>query len=99
MPWCWPVEVNYHEAKAFCNWKKARTGQPVRLPTEDEWYRLYDVAGIAEVDAGQPASANLRLDYYASPCSVSAFRHGELFDVVGNVWQWMETPIYPFEGF
>ena len=99
MPWGWPVEVNYHEAKAFCNWKKARTGQPVRLPTEDEWYRLYDVAGIAEVDAGQPASANLRLDYYASPCSVSAFRHGELFDVVGNVWQWTETPIYPFEGF
>ena len=99
MPWGWPVEVNYHEAKAFCNWKKARTSQPVRLPTEDEWYRLYDVAGIAEVDAGQPASANLHLDYYASPCSVSAFRHGELFDVVGNVWQWMETPIYPFEGF
>jgi SAM-dependent methyltransferase len=22
-----------------------------------------------------------------------------LFDVVGNVWQWTETPIYPFEGF
>ena len=22
-----------------------------------------------------------------------------LFDVVGNVWQWLETPIYPFGGF
>jgi len=99
MPWDWPVEVNYHEAKAFCNWKKAGIGQPVRLPTEDEWYRLYDVAGIAEVDTGQPALANLHLDHYASSCPVSEFRHGELFDVVGNVWQWTETPIYPFEGF
>lgn len=21
MPWDWPVEVNYHEARAFLNWK------------------------------------------------------------------------------
>jgi len=27
MPWNWPVEVNYHEAKAFCNWKSAQTGK------------------------------------------------------------------------
>ena len=33
MPWDWPVEVNYHEAKAFCHWKSAAIGQPVRLPT------------------------------------------------------------------
>ena len=40
LPWNWPVEVNQLEAKAFCNWKAAATGQPIRLPTEDEWYRL-----------------------------------------------------------
>ena len=28
-----------------------------------------------------------------------SFPHGELCDVVGNVWQWTETPIYPFSGF
>lgn len=32
MPWDWPVEVNYHEAKAFCKWK----GQGFRLPIEAE---------------------------------------------------------------
>ena len=32
MPWDWPVEVNYHEAKAFCTWK----GPEYRLPAEAE---------------------------------------------------------------
>ncbi|MGJ0535123.1 MAG: 5-histidylcysteine sulfoxide synthase [Methylocystis sp.] len=94
MPWDWPVEVNYHEAKAFCNWKQAATGLPVRLPTEDEWYRLYDMTALDEVP-----HANLHLDHYASSCPVTEFRHGDLYDVVGNVWQWTETPIYPFDGF
>ena len=99
MPWDWPVEVNYHEAKAFCNWKAAQTGQPVRLPTEDEWQRLYDRSGLTEIAPDQAAPANIHLDHYASACPVDAFRHGELYDVIGNVWQWTETPIYPFEGF
>lgn len=98
MPWDWPVEVNYHEAKAFCNWKQSETGAPVRLPTEDEWYRLYDVAGLSDVGE-QPAQANIHLDYWASSCPVNRFAQGEFYDVVGNVWQWTETPIYPFEGF
>ncbi|MFN3396940.1 MAG: 5-histidylcysteine sulfoxide synthase [Sulfurimicrobium sp.] len=99
MPWDWPVEVNYHEAKAFCEWKAAHTGQPVRLPTEDEWQRLYDCSGLAEIAPDQAAPANIHLDRYASACPVTEFRHGELYDVIGNVWQWTETPIYPFEGF
>ena len=32
MPWDWPVEVNYLEAKAFCAWK----GPEYRLPAEAE---------------------------------------------------------------
>ncbi|SER65585.1 5-histidylcysteine sulfoxide synthase/putative 4-mercaptohistidine N1-methyltranferase [Nitrosomonas sp. Nm51] len=99
MPWDWPVDVNYHEAKAFCNWKAQTTGQPVRLPTEDEWYRLYDVAGLSEVPHDKPAAGNLHLDYYASSCPVNEFQQGEFYDIAGNVWQWTETPTYPFEGF
>lgn len=98
MPWDWPVEVNYHEAKAFCNWKKSETRLSVRLPTEDEWYRLYDTAGLGEVTE-RLANANLHLDYGASSAPVNQFAQGEFFDVVGNVWQWTETPIYPFDGF
>ena len=98
MPWDWPVEVNYHEAKAFCNWKKSETGMPVRLPTEDEWYRLYDEAGLDDVSE-QLANANIHLDFGASSCPVNHFAQGDFYDVVGNVWQWTETPIYPFDGF
>lgn len=32
MPWSWPVEVNHHEAKAFCAWH----GEDYRLPVEAE---------------------------------------------------------------
>jgi 5-histidylcysteine sulfoxide synthase/putative 4-mercaptohistidine N1-methyltranferase len=99
MPWDWPVETNFLEARAFCRWKARETGLPVRLPTEDEWNRLYDHAALSDVPQDKPALANLHLDHWASCCPVTAFAHGDLFDVVGNVWQWSETPTYPFEGF
>lgn len=99
MPWDWPVETNCLEARAFCRWKTRETGQPVRLPTEDEWNRLYDHVHLADVPHDAPAAANLHLDHWASSCPVNRFIHGDLADVVGNVWQWCETPTYPFDGF
>jgi len=38
MPWDWPVEVNYHEARAFLNWKGANDGKVYRMPTEAEYH-------------------------------------------------------------
>ena len=99
MPWSWPVEVNYHEAKAFCLWMATQTGQSVRLPTENEWYSLYAHAGLSDEHLSSGKHANLYLDHYASACPVDAFAHGELYDVVGNAWQWTETPIFPYDGF
>ena len=99
MPWSWPVEVNYHEAKAFCNWKAEQTGLKVRMPTENEWYSLYAHAGLSDERISNSTSANLYLDHFASSCPVTQFAHGHLCDAVGNVWQWTETPIYPLDGF
>lgn len=99
MPWDWPVETNCLEARAFCRWKARESGQPVRLPTEDEWHRMYDHVHLSDVHHDAPAAANLHLDHWASSCPVNRFIHGDLADVVGNVWQWCETPTYPFDGF
>ena len=99
MPWNWPVEVNYLEAKAFCNWKSTKTGRNFRLPTEAEWYRLHKAAGLTEVTEWEQAPGNINLEYFTSPCPVDMFEQGGFFDVAGNVWQWTETPITGFPGF
>lgn len=99
MPWNWPVEVNYLEAKAFCNWKSEKTGCNFRLPTEAEWYRLHDVAALKEVTKWEKVPGNISLEYFTSPCPVNMFDQGDFFDVAGNVWQWTETPITGFPGF
>ena len=99
MPWNWPVEVNYLEAKTFCNWQSARTGRPIRLPTEDEWNRLRDLAAIPDQPWWDHAPGNINLEQWASSCAVDRFPFGDFYDILGNVWQWTETPIYPFHGF
>lgn len=99
LPWNWPVEVNYLEAKAFCNWKSARTGAPIRLPSEDEWNRLRDLCSIPDQPSWNSAPGNINLEYWSSSCPVDRFKNGDFYDVLGNVWQWTETPIYPFHGF
>jgi 5-histidylcysteine sulfoxide synthase/putative 4-mercaptohistidine N1-methyltranferase len=99
MAWDWPVEVNQLEAKAFCNWKAKVTGKPIRLPGEDEWYRLLDVSGIGDQPDWKEAPGNINLAGHASSCPVSAHVAAGFGDVVGNVWQWTETPITGFPGF
>lgn len=95
MPWNWPVEVNQLEANAFCNWKTAQTGQPVRLPSEDEYLRLREHSGALD----SLETANINLQQFASSTPVNQSKSGDFYDVMGNVWQWTMTPIYPFEGF
>jgi 5-histidylcysteine sulfoxide synthase/putative 4-mercaptohistidine N1-methyltranferase len=99
MPWNHPVEVNYLEAKAFCNWKARQTGKPVRLPTEAEWYCLRDSVLSTDQPYWNKAPGNINLEYYTSACPVDEFPFGDFYDVIGNVWQWTETPISAFPGF
>lgn len=99
MPWSWPVEVNYLEAKAFCNWKSEQEGVTFRLPTEDEWYQMYKICQVPDFKTANSVIANIGLDYVASPCPVNKFRFDSLYDIIGNVWQWTEVPTYAFKGF
>jgi 5-histidylcysteine sulfoxide synthase/putative 4-mercaptohistidine N1-methyltranferase len=99
MPWDWPAEVNFLEAKAFCNWLSEKKGTRLRLPTEDEWYRLRDLHDIPDQPYWEKAPGNINLEHWASSCPVNRFRFGDFYDIIGNVWQWTETPTTGFEGF
>lgn len=99
MPWNWPVDIVALEAKAFCKWKSEKTGSHIRLPVEAEWQVLR-----ALVETDQPdwdvAPGNINLEHGASSCPVDRheFANG-FYDIIGNVWQWTETPIDGFDGF
>jgi len=99
MPWDWPADINYLEAKAFCQWKSEQTGKNIRMPTEAEWHKLRNL-----IDTDQPywetAPGNINLEGPMSSCPVT--RHecpNGFFDIIGNVWQWTESPMDGFEGY
>jgi 5-histidylcysteine sulfoxide synthase/putative 4-mercaptohistidine N1-methyltranferase len=102
LPLSWPVEVNHLEAAAFCRWKSEKEGKHITLPTEDEYIRIRDVSHVPSylewTDRGEHI-ANINLEGFASSVPVNTYKHGEFYDVIGNVWQWSRTPMYPFEGF
>ncbi|MCI0501570.1 MAG: SUMF1/EgtB/PvdO family nonheme iron enzyme, partial [Epsilonproteobacteria bacterium] len=96
----WAVEVNYLEALAFCKWKSSKIGKKITLPSEAMWHRLHKVSGLSdEPNWGKIAPANINLEHYCSPCPINEFKHGDFYDVIGNVWQWTTTTIDGFTGF
>ncbi|CCW59617.1 unnamed protein product [Phytomonas sp. EM1] len=101
LPWDWPCELNNLEAHAFCNFKSEILGKKVRLLTEEEWTLLYDRYIQQDQAEWGEASApgNVNLEHYQSSCPVSLFKHGDLYDVIGNVWQHCCTPVYPLKGY
>ncbi|CCW67402.1 unnamed protein product [Phytomonas sp. Hart1] len=101
LPWDWPCELNHLEASAFCNFMSEKMGRKVRLPTEEEWTLLYDrYIQRDQTEWGKVlAPGNLNLEHYQSSCPVNLFQHGDLFDVIGNVWQHCGTPVYPLKGY
>ncbi|WP_320034190.1 5-histidylcysteine sulfoxide synthase [Halarcobacter sp.] len=92
LPLNYPVDINVYEAEAFCKYKSEKLGFEVRLPSEDEYYRLNDYVNAQECEA------NIGLKYF-NQTPVDKYKMGDFYDVVGNVWQWSITPTYPFDGF
>lgn len=88
----YPVDVNFYEAEAFCKYKSQKLGFEVRLPSEDEYYRLYDYTNASNKEA------NIALKQF-NQSPVNKYKFDDFYDVAGNVWQWSLTPIYPFDDF
>ena len=100
LPLNWPVDTNFLEAEAFCNWKSKKTGKNITLPSEAMWHGLVKFTKIKDEPLweGKP-NANINLEHYSSSCPVDKFKSGDFYDVVGNVWQWTTTTIDGFKGF
>lgn len=92
LPLNYPVDINIYEAEAFCKYKSQKLGFEVRLPSEDEYYALYE-----HTKASQKEGNIGLIQFNQSP--VDKYKFDDFYDVVGNVWQWSLTPIYPFDDF
>jgi len=79
--------------------KSEKSGRTIRLATEEEWYRLHDLVQIPDQPYWDKAPGNINMERYQSPCPVDEFGFGDFYDIIGNVWQWTETPITGFSGF
>jgi 5-histidylcysteine sulfoxide synthase/putative 4-mercaptohistidine N1-methyltranferase len=99
MPMNWPVDVNALEAEAFCRYKSKKDGVNYQLPSEAEYALLYKQANLKDVPELHESRANINFYHYASSCPVDEFGFNNLYDVIGNVWQWSRTPIRAYEGF
>ena len=79
MPWDWPVNINYLESKAFCNWKSEKTGKHIRMPSEAEWMKLRQLVQ-SDLPDWEKAPGNINLEAHTSACPVTqhAFKGGVL---------------------
>lgn len=110
MPWSWPVAVNYHEAKAFANWKTLKQGgdSKFRVMTELEHHAIRDHQQKSDAQTGadpvlrspetQQLNANMR---FSSMSPVDAFPANSqgFYDVMGNAWEWTEDYFSALPGF
>lgn len=102
MAWDWPVEVNYHEAKAFCKWK----GPGFRLPVEAEHHVMKgpqlpsSLGPQCDIIFQKTINANLNFQYGSStPVNLFPPTETGFYDVFGNTWEWVEDHFNGLNGF
>lgn len=103
LPLSWPVYATHDHARAYTAWKG------LRLMTEPEYHRAaYGSADGRERahpwgdQAPAPVHGNFNFERFdpepvdAHPAGASAW---EIFDLVGNGWEWTQSVFAPFDGF
>ena len=91
LPLDWPVEVNHDEAMAYCRWR----GRRIRLMSEAEWK-----VSAANCEEDKNFNLNFKL---GSPSPVGRLESSQspsgLYDIRGNVWEWLSDDFQPLPGF
>jgi formylglycine-generating enzyme required for sulfatase activity len=101
------VGVCWFEARAYCAWLSAQTGETFRLPTEAEWEaaaRGVHCRRYAFGDDFDAARCNIFETHIRRTTPIGVFHGGGtpegLMDMTGNTWDWtssLYTP-YPYDA-
>jgi formylglycine-generating enzyme required for sulfatase activity len=97
------VGVSWFEARAYCAWLSAETGQPFRLPTEAEWEAAARGKPGRRYTYGydfDPTLSNTLENHIRHTTPVGIFPGGEtpegLVDMTGNTWDWTSSLFKPY---
>jgi formylglycine-generating enzyme required for sulfatase activity len=93
------VNVTWHTACAYCEWLSRKTGDRVRLPTEEEWEFAARGPKSRKYPWGEekpdPTRANYSETKIGAPSPVGQFPKGNtpegVSDMAGNVWEWTSS--------
>ncbi|MFN3790661.1 bifunctional serine/threonine-protein kinase/formylglycine-generating enzyme family protein [Massilia sp.] len=103
------VGVTWHDAQRYLDWLCAATGQRYRLPSEAEWEyacRAGTRSAFSFGDTIGPEQANFDASFTYNGGARGACRHGTtpcgmfpanpwgLFDMHGNVWEWVQDVVH-----
>jgi 5-histidylcysteine sulfoxide synthase len=98
MPLDWPVEVNAHEAQAYCSWN----GNGSRLLTEAEFNCIGRQMESKDFDPLFTDNYNLNV-LWGSPSPVGFVKTAQTAagfnDIYGNLWEWLSDDFYAFSNF
>ena len=86
------VRVNWHEAAQFARWLSETTGRHYRLPTEQEWYYVFNLGKDYKIQSRQFNYSDLDQVRKVPKKTWPRGKFGEnawgVADMVGNVWEW-----------
>ncbi len=102
------VNVNWHDAQAYCKWLSAKIGREVRLPTEAEWEKAArgdrDRRAYPWGDDWRELHCNSQELGLGETSPVGLFLNGAgpsgCLDMIGNVWEWCQSKhkSYPYKS-